>query len=400
MHGVVPISQRGRQERGQGHVRERDGDGDGDGHSERESCAYAWRKGKGQKSPRGRRDAFWVLDGTRCAEMGGCAAARRGEEATVEDPWKKHGETAVSKKPRASERSETETSQKCNHGLARGGGKPPKRTGAEEVHAMTGNGKRRKAKAKAKAKAKHGKKGKTHIVPVGLGELHGRGSPLDARAVDEDVDLASHHVERLGEYAPHGVKVGQVCVDNFDRAPEGGDGVGRLVVGRAGAAEEADVGPRLGEGDGAGCTDACGDAMGEQRLALGAKGGQRWCAWRHACGKKDVPRVAPVMRADWPASEKSCGAGTEGVGSMAGSDSAGSLAAGAARTRCTAPTTRSAETVRTAWLGGGDFKSARRRGRVDESTSGRGRWAGKATPDRLFPRIGGRRGEPGDLGGE
>ena len=78
MHGVIPISQRGRQERGQGHVREGDGDGDGDGHSERGSCAYAWRKGKGQKSPRGRRDAFWVLDGTRCAEMGD---VRRPEEA-------------------------------------------------------------------------------------------------------------------------------------------------------------------------------------------------------------------------------------------------------------------------------------------------------------------------------
>ena len=93
MHGVIPISQRGRQERGQGHVRE----GDGDGHSERGSCAYAWRKGKGHKSPRGRRDAFWVLDGARCAEMGGCAAARRGEETkgprgdggrSVEKTWR------------------------------------------------------------------------------------------------------------------------------------------------------------------------------------------------------------------------------------------------------------------------------------------------------------------------
>ena len=116
MNGVVPISQRGRQERGQGHVREGDGDGDGDGHSERGSCAYAWRKGKGQKSPRGRRDAFWVLDGTRCAEMGGCAAARRGEEATVEDPWKKHGETAVSRKPRASESQKQKQKQNRKQG--------------------------------------------------------------------------------------------------------------------------------------------------------------------------------------------------------------------------------------------------------------------------------------------
>ena len=131
--------------------------------------------------------------------------------------------------------------------------------------------------AEKQSKAKHGKKGKTHIVPVGLGELHGRGSPLDARAVDEDVDLASHRLERLGEYALHGVKVAQVCVDDFDRAPERGDGLGRLVVGRPGAADEADVGPRLGEGDGAGCTDACGDTMGERLPALGAKGGQTWC---------------------------------------------------------------------------------------------------------------------------
>ncbi len=41
--------------------------------------------------------------------------------------------------------------------------------------------------------------GATHIVPIPLGERHGRRSSLDASAVDEDVDFAAHGFKSLLE---------------------------------------------------------------------------------------------------------------------------------------------------------------------------------------------------------
>ena len=109
----------------------------------------------------------------------------------------------------------------------------------------------------------------THIVPVRLGELDGRGSPLDAGAVDEDVDLAAHGVERLLEEALDALEVGEVALDGLDGAAGGGDGDGGFVVGGAGAADEADVRACLGEGDSAGCADTW-----ERRR--GGRGGKLW----------------------------------------------------------------------------------------------------------------------------
>ena len=100
---------------------------------------------------------------------------------------------------------------------------------------------------------------RTHIIPVGFGKLDGRGSPLYSSAVDEDMDLSSHRLERELEEALYGVEVCQVALDRFDRPSEGGDRVQSLVVGRTRSADEADVGSRLGKGNCAGGADACED---------------------------------------------------------------------------------------------------------------------------------------------
>lgn len=71
----------------------------------------------------------------------------------------------------------------------------------------------------------------THIVPVRLGELHGRGSPLDSSAIDEDMDFSSHCLERLLEEAPHGVKISEVALDGLDGAAGCRDGVRCLIIG-------------------------------------------------------------------------------------------------------------------------------------------------------------------------
>ena len=127
----------------------------------------------------------------------------------------------------------------------------------------------------------------THIVPVRLGELDGRGSPLDAGAVDEDVDLAAHGVERLLEEALDALEVGEVALDGLDGAAGGGEGGGGLVVGGAGAADEADVRACLCEGDSAGCADTWergrggreGGGRGSKLWGTQTRG-TRFCAYR------------------------------------------------------------------------------------------------------------------------
>ena len=86
--------------------------------------------------------------------------------------------------------------------------------------------------------------------------MDSRGSPLDARAVDEDVNLAAHRIKRLLEEPLDALEVREVAFDHLDAAACSGDGVDGLVVGGAGAADETDVGAGLGEGDRAGGADA------------------------------------------------------------------------------------------------------------------------------------------------
>ena len=101
--------------------------------------------------------------------------------------------------------------------------------------------------------------GKTYIIPVGFGELDGRGSPLNSSAVDKNMDLSSHEVERPLEEAFHRVEICQVALDSFDRAAGGSNGIGGFIIRRVGTPNETDVSPGLSESNRAGRTDACRD---------------------------------------------------------------------------------------------------------------------------------------------
>ena len=98
---------------------------------------------------------------------------------------------------------------------------------------------------------------KTYIIPVGLGELDGRGSPLYSGAIDEDMDFASHGVERELEDAFYGLEICEVALYGFDGAACCSDGVEGVIAGGSGASDETDVCAGLCEGDGTRSTDAC-----------------------------------------------------------------------------------------------------------------------------------------------
>jgi hypothetical protein len=92
----------------------------------------------------------------------------------------------------------------------------------------------------------------THVVPVLLWEGDARRSPLDARTIDEDVDVAAHRVERAREEAPDGREVGEVAVDELDGRAERleraeGVQVLRRAAGGGRALDEADGRARFGE---------------------------------------------------------------------------------------------------------------------------------------------------------
>jgi hypothetical protein len=65
----------------------------------------------------------------------------------------------------------------------------------------------------------------TRIVPVILGEIKARRSPLDARAVDKNMDLAVHYVQSLLEKATDRLEIGQVAVDGLRGGTQGLDRV-------------------------------------------------------------------------------------------------------------------------------------------------------------------------------
>lgn len=50
--------------------------------------------------------------------------------------------------------------------------------------------------------------GYTHIVPILIGEVHCRRTSLDPSAVDQDVDLASHHFKSFAEDLSGCLRVG------------------------------------------------------------------------------------------------------------------------------------------------------------------------------------------------
>ena len=97
---------------------------------------------------------------------------------------------------------------------------------------------------------------RTHLIPIALAEGHGWRAALDARAVDEHVDLAAHRIEGLWEDALHVLHVGEVALDDGGLATERADGVERGGVGRIGPDDKADVGTGLCECKCAGCADS------------------------------------------------------------------------------------------------------------------------------------------------
>lgn len=102
-----------------------------------------------------------------------------------------------------------------------------------------------------------GKKTQTYIIPISLGELDGRGSPLNACTVDEDMYFAAHGVERPLKNKLHGFEVGEVTFHHFDCASQSGDGVvGVAMRWRGRPLYETDVRTSFGEGYRTGGTNA------------------------------------------------------------------------------------------------------------------------------------------------
>ena len=99
----------------------------------------------------------------------------------------------------------------------------------------------------------------THIVPVRLGELHGRRSPLDSSAIDEDMDVATHSVESLLKDRLDGRLVGHVAIDYLDGVAQRFDSIVSVETGGTRALHQADGGTRLSESDGARRTDTWGE---------------------------------------------------------------------------------------------------------------------------------------------
>lgn len=194
------------------------------------------------------------------------------------------------------------------------------------------------------AKESKNSDGRTYLVPVALWEIDGRRASLDSTTVDHDVDLTAHELERAVEHGPHGGQVSQVADGNFGASAQGPDGVARRGIGFV-ALHEADIGAcardetRVGvwnESDRNRSVSAVWASPPDLRLRWrdtragtclllrGRSRTRRRCLRVRTKGKILLmrrwmgygPRVPPVITAAWPASEKSWGTGTAGVGAV------------------------------------------------------------------------------------
>ena len=126
---------------------------------------------------------------------------------------------------------------------------------------------------------------------------------------------------------------------------------------------------------------------GPERQRFGRKDKLSGCG--NCIERTNIPRVAPVMSTFCPASEKSCGAGRDGVGSITG-DLWGGIATAACASAAIATAMESERRWR-AWRGRDSLNIhvwAGRRWKEVMSETGRQRWKWAVWCGRQFPRIG------------
>jgi hypothetical protein len=64
-----------------------------------------------------------------------------------------------------------------------------------------------------------------YLIPVFLGKVQTRGSPLNTGAIDENVNLTAHYVESILKEVFDGGKIIEVAVDKVCRGAESTDGM-------------------------------------------------------------------------------------------------------------------------------------------------------------------------------
>ncbi len=106
-----------------------------------------------------------------------------------------------------------------------------------------------------------------YLIPVFLGEVQTRGSPLDTSAINENVYIATHYVESFLKEAFDGVEIIEVAIDNLRPGADGTDGVEGIEVGVSawgrGSIDKAEGRASLSESQGASSADAWRRVTGE-----------------------------------------------------------------------------------------------------------------------------------------
>jgi hypothetical protein len=124
---------------------------------------------------------------------------------------------------------------------------------------------------------------RTCVVPVGFGKRYRGVATLDARAIDEDVDIATHRVKSTGEQTANLVHVLQIAVQDSCRNTACGNPIISLCVfdtlGRR-TLDKTDICAGLCEGEGARSTDATGSAGDEHVAAAEVEERRGWHGWR------------------------------------------------------------------------------------------------------------------------
>lgn len=71
----------------------------------------------------------------------------------------------------------------------------------------------------------------THLVPICFGKFHGRGTALNAPAIDHDVNLTTHEFQGAIKDGSDGVEVCEITDGNVGSPAKSPNGVARGSVG-------------------------------------------------------------------------------------------------------------------------------------------------------------------------
>lgn len=144
-----------------------------------------------------------------------------------------------------------------------------------------------------------GRRRRTCIVPVGFRERYRGMATLDARAIDENVDIATHRVKSTGEKTANLVHVRQIAVQDSCRNTTSGnpiispfvfDTISRRTV------DKTDIGASLCERQGTRSTDAAGRACDENVAAAEVEERRGWQACRRIHNTEERDARAPSTR--------------------------------------------------------------------------------------------------------